>query len=368
MTTSDYYKILGISKNATKEDIKKAYKQLAKKYHPDVNKNPNASEKFKEINEAASVLGDDEKRAQYDQFGDADSFKQASGFGGFDFSSSGFDFNDFASFDFADIFDRFFSGGSSFGSRKNESRRGADLRYDMEFSLEDAAFGTEKEISIPRNEQCSECNGLGAKSESDIVRCPDCNGSGITRRTRRTPFGLFSTTTTCGKCRGEGTYIKKECPVCDGTTMVHKRRKIKIKIPKGAEEGTNLRLIGEGEGGKKGASAGDLYIVLHMKEHNIFKRKGDNIHITINIPFTTAALGGDVEIPTLDGKAKLHIPPATQSNTVFRMNGKGVPYLHAQGSGDENVEVIIEVPKYLNNKQKELLKQFEKETGEKGFF
>jgi len=365
--TKDYYKILGVEKNATKEEIKKAYKKLARKHHPDVNKNDGAADKFKEINEAAQVLGDDTKRQQYDQFGDADAFKQASGFRGFNSS----DFGDFAtSFDFGDIFDQFFGGGSVFGGgrQRRQPSRGADLRYDMEITLEEAAFGTEREISIPRNEQCSECKGSGAKSQSDIVTCPDCDGSGMMKRTQRTPFGMFSTTTTCRKCRWEGRYIKKECPDCDGTGIVHKRRKIKIKIPDGAEEGTNLRVSGEGEAGPRGASSGDLYIVLHMKEHKLFERREDDIFIKINIPFTIAALGGEIEAPTLKGKAKLKIPAGTQSGTVFKMRDLGIPYLHDGGKGDELIQVEIDVPKHLNSKQKKALQEFEKASGKKGIF
>jgi len=363
--SKDYYKILGISKNATKEEIKKAYKKLARKFHPDVNKDDGTAEKFKEINEAAQVLGDDTKRQQYDQFGDADAFKQASGFRGFNAS----DFQDFASFDFGDIFDQFFGGGSIFGrsGRRREPSRGADLRYDIEITLEEAAFGVEKEISIPRNEQCPECKGLGAKSQSDIEACPDCDGTGMVRRTQRTPFGMFSSTTTCRKCQGEGKYIKKECPSCDGTGLVHERRKIKIKIPQGSEEGTNLRVSGEGEAGLRGGSQGDLYVVLHMKDHEIFERKGDDILITIDIPFTTAALGGEIEVPTLKGKAKLKIPSASQTGTVFKMTDLGIPYLHGEGKGDELIKVEVEVPKRLNSKQKKLLKELEKENNKKGF-
>ncbi|MEA2037388.1 MAG: molecular chaperone DnaJ [Nanoarchaeota archaeon] len=362
----DYYKVLGVEKNSTKEDIKKAYKKLAKKYHPDVSEESDAQDKFKEINEAAQVLGDDEKRQQYDQFGDADSFKQASGFRGF--NANDFGFGDFASFDFGDIFDQFFGGGTHFGTsrRRRQAARGSDLRYDMEINLEEAAFGVEKEISIPRNEQCPECNGSGAKSDSDIITCPDCNGNGAVRRTQRTPFGVFSTTATCGKCRGEGKYIKEECSDCDGTGIVHKRRKLKVKIPKGSEEGTNLRINGEGEAGARGASSGDLYIVLHMKDHKVFEREGDDINVKVNIPFTVAALGGEIEVPTLEGNAKLKIPAGTQSNTVFRMRGKGIPYLHGNGTGNQNVEVVVGVPEKLTKKQKDLLKQFEKESNKKG--
>ncbi len=363
----DYYKILGVGKNATKEEIKKAYKQLAKKYHPDINKDDDASDKFKEINEAAQVLGDDTKRQQYDQFGDADAFKQASGFRGF--NASDFGFGDFASFDFGDIFDTLFGGGGfGGGRRRKEPSRGADLRYDMEITLEEAAFGTEKEISIPRNEQCPECGGSGAKSEDDVVECPECGGSGVSRRTQRTPFGMFSTTTTCRKCRGEGKYIKEECDTCDGTGVIHQRRKIKIKIPKGAEEGTNLRISGEGEAGQRAGRPGDLYIVLHMKEHKVFERQGDDIYIKVHIPFTVAALGGEAEVPTLDGKAKLKIPSGTKSNTTFKMREKGINYLHGDGRGDELVEVVIDVPENLTKKQKDLLREFEKESRKKGFF
>jgi len=366
----DYYKILGVDKNATKEEIKKAYKKLARKHHPDVNKDHGAAEKFKEINEAAQVLGDDTKRQQYDQFGDADAFKQASGFRGFNASDFGGDFGNFASFDFGDIFDQFFGGGGSIfgGKRRRQPSRGSDLRYDMEITLEEAAFGVEKEISIPRNETCPDCNGLGAKSERDIETCPECDGAGTVRKTQRTPFGMFSSTTTCRKCQGEGKYIKKECPNCDGTGLVHERRNIKIKIPAGSEEGTNLRVNGEGEAGQRGASKGDLYIVLHMKEHKTFERRGDDIIIKVNIPFTTAALGDEIEIPTLKGKAKLKIPAGTQTGTVFKMKELGIPYLHGEGKGDELVKVEVDVPTKLSSKQKKILREFEKTDKKKHWF
>ena len=332
----DYYKILGVEKNATKEEIKKAYKKLAKQYHPDVNKDGGSTEKFKEINEAASVLGDDEKRAQYDQFGTT--YDKFTGHG-FDFSDFGFDSGGFESFDFEDIFDRFFGAGFGFGpkTRGRRARRGADLRYDMEITLEDAAFGAAKHISIPRLETCDECGGSGAESKSDIAACPDCNGRGVVTRVQRTPFGMFQTTTTCRKCSGEGKYIKNECPKCDGTGVVRITKKLEIKIPEGAEEGTNLRIAGGGEAGGKGASPGDLYIVLHMKEHDIFERDGDDINVKVNVPFTIAALGGEIDVPTLNGEAKLKIPAGTQSNTIFRMKEKGIPFLHDGGRGNENV-------------------------------
>ncbi|MBW2976335.1 molecular chaperone DnaJ [Candidatus Woesearchaeota archaeon] len=361
----DYYKVLGVDKNATKEEVKKAYKRLAKKYHPDLNKGEDAAEKFKEINEAAAVLADDEKRSQYDKFGTtADQFR---GFEGFDFSDFMSDVGGFG-FDFDSIFESFFRGGP-FGSRRRRGpRRGADLRYDLEITLEEAAAGTTKHVIIPRLEQCTKCHGSGAESESDIVNCPECNGSGIQKRTQRTPFGIFSTTATCGKCRGEGRYIKNECAVCDGTGVVKKTRKLEIKIPAGAEEGTNLRVHGEGEAGEKGAETGDLYVIIHVKEHETFERHGNDIYVKVKIPFSIAALGGEIEVPTLEGKAKLKIPAGTQNNTIFRMKGKGIPYLHDHGKGNENVEVIVEVPERLSKKQKELLKEFEKESRKKGIF
>lgn len=358
----DYYSILGVGKTATKEEIKKAYKQLAKKYHPDLNKEEGSAEKFKEVSEAAAVLADDEKRSQYDKYGTtADKFGQ--GFQGFDFSDVMSDAQGFG-FDFDSLFESFFGG--NFAGRRRGSRRGADLRYDLEITLHEAYTGKTASISIPRNERCSHCNGLGAEKESDIVKCPDCNSSGMQRMTQRTPFGVFATTTTCRKCRGSGSYIKNPCSECDGKGIVRKTRKIDVKIPAGAEEGTNLRIRGEGEAGEKGAETGDLYIVMHIKEDEVFERHGDDIYTKAPLPFAIAALGGEIEVPTLDGKAKLKIPAGTQSNTIFRMKGKGMPYLHGHGRGNENVEVIVDVPKKLSGKQKEILKEFEKESGNKG--
>ena len=360
----DYYRILGVEKNATKEEIKKAYKNLAKKYHPDLNKGEGSAEKFKEISEAAAVLADDEKRSQYDRHGTtADQFGQ--GFQGFDFSDFMSDTGN-AGFDFDSIFESFF-GGSPFRSRRGASR-GSDLGYDLEITLEEAAKGAVKEIVVPRLEQCAKCHGSGAENDSDIVNCPDCNGSGMQRRTQRTPFGMLATTTTCRKCHGQGNYIKNPCSDCNGKGIVRKTRKIEIKMPAGAEEGTNLRIKGEGEAGEKGAETGDLYVITHMKKNDVFERHGDDIYIKIDIPFSIAALGGEVEVPTLGGKAKLKIPAGTQPNTIFRMKGKGIPYLHGHGQGNENVEVAIEVPKKLTKKQKELLEEFDKESGKKGFF
>jgi molecular chaperone DnaJ len=359
--TKDYYKILGVSRDASRDEIKRAYKRLAKKYHPDLNKEAGAAEKFKEINEAASVLADDKKRQQYDQFGTT-----AEQFGGYDFG--GFDFADFmnGSFDFGDIFDNIFGGG--FRNVRTGPRHGANLRFDLEIELEDAAFGTTKHIVIPRLETCDKCNGLGAKSGSDVVACDVCDGTGTKKQTRRTPFGMFSMTTTCPKCHGEGETIKHPCPHCDGTGRVERNSKLEIKIPAGVEEGTKLRIAGEGEAGVKGEPSGDLYVVIHIKPHKIFERHGNDIYLEAPISFTQAALGGEIEVPTLKGKSKLKIPSGTQTDTIFRMKGKGIPSLHGYGTGSQNVRVIVQVPERLSARQKELLKEFDKEGKKKGFF
>ena len=361
----DYYNILGVERSASTEEIKKAYKKLAKQYHPDISKDPSAADKFKEINEAAAVLGDEKKRANYERFGTSE--EGASGFSGFDFSefmnqSSGFGFN------FDEIFDTFF-GGAGFGrSRRRQQRQGYDLRYDIEISLEEAASGITKEISLPRLEQCGICRGLGAASKDAIEVCPDCNGKGISARTQRTPFGIFQTTTTCKRCNGEGRIITDECGECDGTGVVKKTRKLEVKIPAGSDTGTNLRVKGGGEAGERGAVSGDLYIVMHVRHHKVFQRENDDLHLKVPLENLVAAMGGEIEVPTLDGKASLSIPSGTQSNTIFRLKGKGIPHLEGGGSGDLYAEAIIAVPEKLSKRQKGLLKDFEKESGKKGFF
>jgi molecular chaperone DnaJ len=365
MAAKDYYKILGVSKDATKEEIKKAYKNLAKKYHPDLNKEQGDGEKFKEINEAAAVLGDDNKRQQYDQFGTAGPEGFNGQANGFDFSNFGFDMGDM---DLGDMFGQFFGGGSSRRGRRQQPRRGNDLLYELEIELEDAAFGAKKSIVIPRLETCENCNGTGAESKSDIVKCPDCNGSGYVRQERRTAFGYFSTSGPCRRCNGSGQIIKNECSVCDGTGVVKKTRKIEVQIPKGVEDNMRLRVAGEGEAGEKGAPSGNLYVELHIKPHKTFMRVEDDLHIEVPISFVRAALGSEIEVPTLDGKATLKIPSGTQTNTVFRMKGKGIPHLNDSGNGDEMVKVIVKVPERISKKQKELLEEFEKLSEDKGFF
>jgi len=353
----DYYEILGVSRDASKEDIKKAYKRLAKKYHPDLNKHDkDAAEKFKEINEAYSVLSDDKKRANYDRFGHAE-YDAHHGFSGFGsgFGGINIDLGDI----FGDsIFDEFF--GFSRSKRK-QPQRGADLRYDLEITLEEAAFGTDKHIIIPKLESCNACHGTGAKSPDDIKVCETCHGSGVHVRQQRTPFGIFQTQTTCSACKGTGKTIKKFCSVCDGHGRIEKTKKLIVKIPAGASDGMQLRLAGEGEAGELGSPPGDLYVVIHIKDHKIFSRKGNDLYIEVPISFTTAALGGEVEVPTLDGNsATLKIPAGTQTHTVFRMKEKGIPYLHGHGRGSQMVKVIVEVPSKLTKKQKELLKELDK--------
>jgi molecular chaperone DnaJ len=370
----DYYKVLGVDKKASKEEIKKAYKTLAKKFHPDINKASDATEKFKEINEAASVLGDEQKRSQYDQVGDADAYRQASGSQGFD--PNNFGFRDMGEdFDFGDVFDMFFGGGGggSFSRRTRHDYSGSDLRFDLTLDLQDVSKGVEKTILIPRLEACPDCNGNGVRNESDIAICGICKGSGRAVRTRRTPFGMFQTTSTCDNCHGEGKILKNPCKTCKGKGRLQKEAKIKINIPAGVEEGTRLRVSDEGDSGTRGYGSGDLYVVIHLRPHKLFSRDGDDIYMETPISFTQATLGDTIEIPTLEGNAKLKIPPVTQSHTVFRLKGYGLPHLNRYGKGDQNVRVIVKTPEELTKKQKELLEQFAKESGDdaqphKGFF
>lgn len=353
----DYYEILGISRDATKEEIKKAYKRLAKKYHPDLHKGDKQKEaKFKEINEAYKVLSDDKKRANYDRFGNADFSQDFAGFSGFSGFSEGFDFGD--------IFEGIFGGvaGAAGGFSR---RRGNDLVTHLKITLEDAYHGTEKTIILNKQEICSRCKGTGAYSDSDIVTCSDCHGSGHIRRTRRTPFGMFSTTTTCSKCSGIGKEVKKYCSVCDGEGKEAKAKRIKVKIPPGIHSGQKLRVKGEGEVGDPGMPPGDLFVKIIVKEHEKFERKEDDIYVSVPISFVQAALGTEITVDTLSGKVKLKIPAGTQSHTLFRLRGKGMPKLHGFGYGDEKVQVIVQVPEKLTKKQKELLQEFAEAGGDK---
>ncbi len=340
----DYYNSLGVDKNASKEDIKKAYKRLAKQYHPDLNKDPSANEKFKEINEAASVLGDDKKREQFDRFGTTENMQ------------SGFGENDFSAFaDFGDIFDQFFGG----SKRRTSGRDGSDLLYELGVTLVEVATGISKKIVVPRMETCKKCNGSGARNSSDIHKCSECDGKGRVQRQMRTPFGVFSQSGTCPTCRGEGTHIKNPCEYCDGMGRAKETKTIEVKIPAGVQTGMRLRVSGEGEAGTKGGHHGDLYVEISVEEDSKFVREGDDIFTELFIPFGVAALGGKVEAPTITGAVELTIPEGTQSNTVFRMKGKGLPNIQSYGVGNQNVRVFIEVPTKLSKKQKDLIREFD---------
>jgi len=358
----DYYEVLGVSRDATKEDIKAAYKRLAKKYHPDLNKDPGATEKFKEVNEAAAVLSDDKKREQYDRFGTtADQFE---GFQGFDAEA----FRGFSGFDFEDIFESFFGGRES---RRSGRGRSYDLRYEIEITLEEAASGTKKNITIPRTELCEHCDGTGARNGTSIKDCDQCNGSGYVKKVARTAFGMFQSTTNCPKCRGEGRIIKEACPYCRGQGKVEAKRNIEITIPPGVDTGYQLRI--PGQGGSRGGRPGDLYILIHVLEHKIFERQGNDLICEVPISFVQAALGDEIEVPTINGKALMTIPPGTQTHTLFRLRGKGIASVHDRSQGDELVRVIVKVPTRLTKAQKECLMDFAKETKDdlqpqKGFF
>lgn len=367
MVKRDYYEILGVSRNATKEEIKRAYRKLALRYHPDRNKdNPKeAEEKFKEISEAYGVLSDDEKRAQYDRFGHAgisgrytqeDIFRTIN----FDDIFRGFGFEGFDS-----IFDVFFGPERRYRPSYN---RGADLRYDLEIEFEEAANGTEKEIEIPRSEVCNACNGTGARDSRDIKPCPNCNGTGTVRNVQVRGFTQIVTTTTCRRCNGIGKFIQNPCSACRGSGKVRRVKKILVKIPPGIDTGRKIRLQGEGEAGENGGSSGDLYVVVYVKPHPIFEREGYNIYCEVPITFAQAVLGDEIEVPTLDGKARLKIPKGTQSHTVFRLKGKGIPYLDGIGRGDEYVKVIVEVPTKLTPRQKKLLLEFSEDLEKRGIF
>lgn len=366
MTKKDYYDTLGINKDASKDEVKKAYKKLAMKYHPDrapEEKKKEYEEKFKVINEAASVLGDEQKRAQYDQFGTAEPGFDSSSFNGFDFSN--FSTSD-GDFDFEDIFDTFFGGGRG-RSRRGGARKGSDLLYNLEISLEEAAFGAQKTLSIPRYETCHKCDGSGAKSHNSVKACETCHGTGMFRRTQRTPFGIFQSSSPCNKCHGTGKVITEYCEECEGEGRVRKTRNLDISIPKGALDGTRLRVSDEGEAGERGAPSGDLYVQIKVKKHPIFEREENDIYLEIPISFKQACLGDEVDVPTLRGRISMKIPSGTPSNTVFRIRGKGIPHLRGFSTGDEFVKVVVETPTKLTKRQKELLTEFDELSEEQPF-
>ena len=347
----DYYDVLGVNKDASAEDIKKAYRKLAMKYHPDRNPdNPKAEEQFKEAKEAYEVLTDDQKRAAYDQYGHA-GVDPSMGGGAGGFGAGGF------SDAFGDIFGDIFggAGGTRSGGQRNNVYRGADLRYNMEISLEEAAKGTETKIRIPVQSTCETCKGTGAKPGTQPVTCTTCGGHGQVRMQQ----GFFSVQQTCPKCHGSGKMVKDPCTSCHGAGRVKQNKTLSIKVPAGVDEGDRIRLSGEGEAGVNGGPTGDLYVVIHLKEHEIFKRDGGNLHCEMPIGFTTAALGGEIEVPTLEGSAKMKVPAETQTGAIFRLRGKGIKPLRQSEPGDLLVHVVLETPVKLTEKQKELLREFE---------
>lgn len=346
----DYYELLEVNRNASEAEIKKAYRRLAVKYHPDKNAGDKASEdKFKEVSEAYEVLSDAEKRARYDQFGHA-----ATGGG---FSSGGFGggspFGDI----FGDIFGDVFGGGRQ---RAGRGKRGDDLQYNMEVSFEEAAFGVEKKIDIPYAKRCEACAGSGAKTGTTAKTCPTCQGAGQMRFQQ----GFFSVSKTCSHCNGEGRVVEHPCPSCRGAGTVRDKKSISVKVPAGVETGIRLKLSGEGGQGAKGGPNGDLYVALSVREHSIFRREDNDVVCEIPISFTQAALGCEIQVPTLDGKVSMKIPEGTQSGAVFRMRGKGVPALQGYGRGDHLVVAKVETPTNLNRQQRELLEELARISGE----
>lgn len=366
MASRDYYEILGVSKGASEQEIKKAYRSLARKYHPDVNQSdPNAAEKFKEVTQAYKVLSDPELRSRYDQYGHA-AFEQATGQGagggGFDPFGGGFGggFDDLG-----DIFDMFFGGGGRRSRQNTGPQRGSDLQYDLDLTFEEAVFGTTVNIELPRHEMCDHCMGNGAEPGTEIRSCPQCNGTGELRQARQTPFGSFVNVTVCPRCRGEGRAAQTPCSHCMGRGTQRKVRTIEVRVPAGVENGQRLRLSGEGEAGLRGGPSGDLYIFLTVQPHDLFQRDGSTLFCEVPITFTQAALGADIEVPTIDGKkATLRIPEGTQTGRTFRMRGLGVPYTRGGGRGDQMVRVRVVTPTKLTQKQREALVQLAKVTGE----
>lgn len=350
----DYYEVLGVNRDASEEDIKKSYRKLAMKYHPDRNPdNPKAEEQFKEAKEAYETLSDDQKRAAYDQYGHA-AFENGGGGAGAGFGGAGFGDA------FGDIFGDIFGGGGSRSGQRNNVYRGADLRYNMEISLEDAAKGIESKIRIPVQASCETCKGTGAKSGKSAVTCSTCGGHGQVRMQQ----GFFSVQQTCPKCHGTGKVIRDEdkCGTCHGAGRTKINKTLSVKIPAGVDEGDRIRLSGEGEAGVNGGPTGDLYVVIHLKQHEMFQRDGGNLHCEMPISFTTAALGGEIEVPTLGGSAKMKIPPETQTGGVFRLKGKGIKPLRQSENGDLMVHVVVETPVKLTEHQKKLLREFDTST------
>jgi len=366
-TKRDYYEVLGVARGANDDELKRAFRKLARQYHPDVNKEPAAEAMFKEIGEAYEVLSDPQKRQVYDQYGHAGLDNNAAGgFQGFEGFGS-----------FADIFEQFdtiFGGQTGRGGARRGPQRGADLRYDLAITFEEAVFGAEKTLEIPRMETCETCNGSGAAPNTEPVVCPQCGGSGEMRRVQQSVFGQFVNVTACNRCGGEGRIISSPCHECRGQGRVRKTRSLTVKIPAGVDRGQQIRLTGEGEQGPKGGPAGSLYVVLDVKPHRDFKREGSDIFYELPISFAQAALGDEVEAPTVDGMEKLTIPAGTQTGKTFRLKEKGVPHLRGMGRGDEFVAVRVSTPTNLSHRERQLfeelagLDEHQIKPNERGFF
>ena len=367
----DYYEVLGVSKGASEDEIKKAYKKLARKYHPDMNPgDKEAEEKFKEVNEANEVLSDPEKKARYDQFGFAGvdpSYGGGAGAGGYGaggYGAGGFDFGDLG-----DIFGSFFGGGFGGAQRRNPNapQRGESIRANVTISFTEAAFGCEKEIAVDRSEQCPTCKGNGCAAGTTPEVCPTCRGTGTVQVRRQTPMGVFASSAPCTKCGGTGRIIHQPCPDCRGQGAVRKRRSIKVTIPAGIDDGQTISLRGQGHAGKNGGPNGDLLINIMVQPPELVHREGTSVFCEAPITYAQAVLGGTLEIPTIDGKVKYDIPEGTQTGSVFRLRGKGIPVLNGRGRGDQYVTVTIETPKNLNKEQKEALKKFSDLLGESNY-
>ncbi|WP_291291603.1 molecular chaperone DnaJ [Enterococcus sp.] len=359
----DYYEVLGLQKGASDDEIKKAYRKLSKKYHPDINKEPDAEAKFKEISEAYEILSDPQKRAAYDQYGHAGTDPNygggyGGGFGGF--NGGGFSGGGFGGFE--DIFESFFGGGGR-TANPNAPRQGADLQYAVDLSFEEAIFGVEKNIQYNREETCHTCGGNGAKPGTQPETCHKCHGSGTINVERQTPLGRVMSRQTCDVCHGTGKEIKEPCTTCHGTGHEKKKHSVKVNVPAGVEDGQQMRLSGQGEAGSNGGPYGDLYVVFRVEESDIFDRDGSEIYYELPLNFVQAALGDEVNVPTVHGNVKLKIPAGTQTGTNFRLRGKGAPKLRGNGNGDQQVKVKLITPKNLNEEQKEALRAYAKASG-----
>ena len=367
MNNTEYYDRLGVSKDASQDEIKRAYRKMSKKYHPDINKEPGAEEKYKEVQEAYETLSDDQKRAAYDQYGPdgANGFGGQGGFGGFD-GGAGFG-------GFEDIFSSFFGGGAT--RNPNAPRQGDDLQYRVNLSFEEAIFGAEKEVHYNREATCKTCSGSGAKPGTSPVTCGRCHGQGVINVDTQTPLGMMRRQVTCDVCHGTGQEIKEPCQTCHGTGHEKQSHKVSVKIPAGVETGQQIRLAGQGEAGFNGGPYGDLFVIINVNPSDKFTRDGSTIYYTLNISFVQAALGDTVEVPTVHGNVEMTIPAGTQTGKTFRLKGKGAPRLRGGSQGDQHVTVKIVTPTKLNDAQKEALLAFAKASGDekitpqkKGFF